>query len=90
MNCKSSILRNPEDRKNLTEKIIHFKDDNFIFQIVYFYTLLFADQSIANPELKETFLSRIKYFLSKKRCLKIYEESPQLVSYLIKGILLLI
>jgi hypothetical protein len=48
---------------------------------------LFADQSIANPELKETFLSRIKYFLSKKRCVKIYEESNVLVSYLIKGIL---
>jgi hypothetical protein len=85
MNCKSTIIRNPSERKHLIEKIVHFKDDNFIFQIVYFYTLLFADQSIANPELKETFLNRIKYFLSKKRCLKIYEESPLLVSYLIKG-----
>ena len=29
----------------------------------------------------------MKYFLSKKRCIKIYEESPELVSFLIKGIL---
>ena len=75
------------ERKNLTENIIHFKEDNFSSQIVYFYTMLFSDSSIANPELKESFLMRIKYFLNKKRCLKIYEGSPLMVSLLIKGII---
>ena len=89
LNCKSSILRNSSERMYINQKIIHFKDDNFAYQIVYFYTLLFSDQTIANPELKESFLNRIKYFLNKKRCLKIYEESSLLVSLLIKGNVLL-
>lgn len=88
LNCKSPLLENSSARESLVKQIIHFKDDNFSFQILYFYTKLFSDSSIANPELKETFLNRTKYFLGRKLCVEIFEQSNVLVSHLIRGILI--
>jgi hypothetical protein len=84
---KAKILYNSEFRKEVNLSSPHFKNDDFTFEIVYFYTYLFGDQTIANPDIKESLILKIKYFMKKKEISKIYEENIEVIEYLIKGLL---
>lgn len=84
---KSEVIFNDEIRKNINKTSILFKDDNLVYEIVYFYTYLFNDLQIANPEIKESLISKIKFFMKKKETGKLYEEYYELIEFLIKGLL---
>lgn len=74
-------------RDNINNKCKYFVQDNFLYQIILFYTTLFNDQNIANPELKENFINKIHYFTKKKKFLNLYESNEDLLELLIKGLL---
>jgi hypothetical protein len=84
---KSPAIFNTEYRKQLNLQSPHFKEDNFLFEIVYFYTLLFSDMNIANPEIRESLIYKIKYFMGKKKTAVLYETNSKLIEFLIKGLL---
>jgi hypothetical protein len=84
---KAKILYNSDLRKEVNQSSPHFINDDFTFEIVYFYTYLFGDQTIANPDIKESLIMKIKYFMKKKEISKIYEENNEVIEYLIKGLL---
>jgi len=86
-NIKSSSLYDNEKRKELNKLSPVFEEDNLIYEIVYFYTYLFNDPKIANPEIKESLIVKMKFFMSKKRIAKYYEKNYELIEILIKGIL---
>lgn len=84
---KSSSLLDSEKRKQLNKLSPIFEEDNFMYEIVYFYSYLFNDSKIANPEIKESLLLKIKFFMGKKQIAKYYEKNYELIEILIKGIL---
>jgi hypothetical protein len=86
-NIKSSSLFDNEKRKELNKFSPIFEEDNLIYEIVYFYTYLFNDPKIANPEIRESLIVKMKFFMSKKRIAKYYEKNYELIEILIKGIL---
>ena len=86
-NIKSRSLFDNEKRQELNQSSPIFKEDNFMYEIVYFYTFLYNDANIANPEIKESLISKMKFFMSKKRIAKYYEKNYELIEILIKGIL---
>ena len=87
LKIKSKIIFDDQFRTDVNNSSPLFKNDDFISEIVYFYTLLFSDNTIANPEIKENLILVIKYFMKKKSILKIYEEQKELTEFLIKGLL---
>ncbi len=86
-NIKSSSLFDNDARKELNDLSPIFKEDDFMRDIVYLYTYLFNDSKIANPEIRESLIIKIKFFMSKKRIAKLYEKNYELIEILIKGIL---
>jgi len=86
-NIKSSSIFDNERRKELNNLSPIFEEDNMIYEIVYFYTYLFNDAKIANPEIRESLIVKMKFFMSKKRIAKYYEKNYELIEILIKGIL---
>jgi hypothetical protein len=86
-NIKSASLLDNDRRKSLNKLCPLFEDDNLLYEIVYFYSYLFNDSKIANPEIKESLIVKMKFFISKKRIAKYYEKNYLLIEILIKGIL---
>jgi hypothetical protein len=62
-------------------------DDKLIYNTLLFYTTLFNDEKIANPELKEKFIRRIQELLKQDYILKFYERDNTLLELLLNGIL---
>jgi hypothetical protein len=81
---KSKIIYDDQFRTEVNNSSPLFKNDDFICEVVYFYTLLFSDNTIANPEIKENLILVIKYFMKKKSILKIYEEKKELTEFLMR------
>jgi hypothetical protein len=84
---KSLSLGDAERRKRLNKISPLFAEDNLIYEIVYFYTYLFNDTTIANPEIRDSLLLIMKFFMSRKKIGKFYEKYYELIELLIKGIL---
>lgn len=63
------------------------KEDNYVYQILYFYCQLFNDSNIANPELRENFMGKISFFLKKKFLMKEFDQNQILLEMLIKGLM---
>lgn len=87
ISVKSSSIQDSERRKNLNKISPFFEEDNLIYEIVYFYTYMFNDTTIASPEIRDSLLLKMKYFMSKKKIGKYYEKYYELIELLIKGIL---
>jgi hypothetical protein len=84
---KASVLKNDDLREKINSSSPHFKKDDFTYEIIYFYTYLFSDSSIANPDIKESLIIKMKYLIKKKENSIIYEQSNEIIEYLIKGVL---
>jgi hypothetical protein len=84
---KAKVLYSPELRRQVNLSSPHFMNDDFTFEIVYFYTNLFGDQIVANPDIKESLIMKMKYFMKKKDVSRIYEEKSEVIESLIKGLL---
>jgi hypothetical protein len=84
---RSFSLSNKEYRQKLNSQSEHFKEDRFLYEIAYFYTLLFSDMNIANPEIRESLIYKIKFLMKKKKTAELYEKHNELVDFLIKGLL---
>lgn len=87
---KSPLIKETENTKEANSKYSVFNKENlndFTYQIIYFYSLLFNDSTIANPELKETFMHKMAYFIRKKRMVKIFNQHHELLELLLKGLL---
>jgi hypothetical protein len=84
---RSPVIYNNELRQKLNAKSPHFKNDDFAYEIAFFYTSLFSDMNIANPEIRESLIHKIKFLMKKKRTSILYEEHPDLIEFLIKGLL---
>ena len=55
--------------------------------IVEFYLTLFADERIANPELKESLLRKVNFLLEKQIIEEYFDDNEQIFESLIKGLL---
>ena len=86
-NLKSRILIDSTFRQNINKCSSHFEKDDFAENLVEFYLTLFADQKIANPELKEGFLKKISFLLDKQIIEEFYEDNNKIFELLIKGLL---
>jgi hypothetical protein len=62
-------------------------EDPLIIHTLYFYTKMFNDEKIANPELKEKFIKRMQELIKKDYILKYYERDNMLLELLLNGIL---
>ena len=87
INLKSMILYDSTFRQNINKCSQHFENDDFVKNIVEFYLILFADEKIANPELKEGFLRKVNFLLEKQIIEEFYEENNKIFELLIKGLL---
>jgi len=84
---KSKIIFDKNFRQEINKSSCLFEQDDFMYEVVFFYTYLFSDNTIANPEIRETLIFIIKYFMKKKEILQIYEERKEIMEMLIKGLL---
>ena len=87
INLKSLILYDNTFRQNINKCSPHFEKDDFIKNLVEFYLILFADEKIANPELKEGFLKKVNFLLEKQVIEEFYEDNNKIFELLIKGLL---
>ena len=72
---------------NINKSSKHFIKDDFVQNIVEFYLLLFADEKIANPELKESYLKKVNILLEKQIIEEFFEDNDKIFESLIKGLL---
>jgi hypothetical protein len=84
---KASVLYVSEHRTVVNQTNKNFLNDDWNYEMVFFYTSLFADPCIANPELKESLIQKMKFFIKKKAVAIIFEEKPDLLEKIIKGLL---
>ena len=84
---KSQILIDRELRLKINKCSKHFANDDFVQNIVEFYLTLFADEKIANPELKEGFLRKVNILLEKQIIEEYFEDNEEIFESLIKGLL---
>ena len=87
LNLKSPILFDKALRTNINKCSKHFINDDFVQNIVEFYLLLFADEKIANPELKESYLKKVNLLLEKQIIEEYFEDNDKIFESLIKGLL---
>jgi len=87
LNLKSQILIDRELRLKINKCSKHFANDDFVQNIVEFYLTLFADEKIANPELKEGFLRKVNILLEKQIIEEYFEDNEEIFESLIKGLL---
>ena len=87
INLKSMILYDSTFRQNINKCSQHFDNDDFVKNLVEFYLILFADEKIANPELKEGFLRKVNFLLEKQIIEEFYEDNNKIFELLIKGLL---
>jgi hypothetical protein len=87
LNLKSTILFDKTLRMNINKSSKHFANDDFVQNIVEFYLLLFADEKIANPELKESYLRKVNILLEKQIIEEFFEDNDKIFESLIKGLL---
>jgi len=59
--------------------------NEFIFKLVLYYTKLFSDPGITNPEIRETILDKILLFVKDKKISLFYHERAELTAELWKG-----
>jgi hypothetical protein len=84
---RSSSLYNKDHRQKVNLQSPHFNEDKFTYEIAYFYTLLFSDMNIANPEIRESLIYKIKFLMKKKKTSELFEKHNELIDFLIKGLL---
>lgn len=84
---KSPALMNPTVRQEINKNSQHFKDDNFLAELIQFYSSMFGDESIANPEIRESLIYKMDYLLKKKETALIFSNQKELIENLIKGLL---
>lgn len=87
IHIKSPLIKSKESRMKANENFPFCSEDNYVYQILYFYCLLFNDSNIANPELKENFMGKITYFLKKKFIVTEFDKDQILLEMLIKGLM---
>ena len=87
LNLKSQILFDRESRLKINKCSKHFANDDFVQNIVEFYLTLFADERIANPELKESLLKKVNILLEKQILEEYFEDNEEIFESLIKGLL---
>ena len=87
LNLKSNILIDKNLRANINKCSKYFADDDFVQNIVEFYLKLFADEKIANPELKESLLRKVSLLLEKQILEEYFEDNEEIFESLIKGLL---
>ena len=87
LNLKSNIFIDQKMRANINKSSKYFINDDFVQNIVEFYLLLFADERIANPELKEGLLRKVNFLLEKQIIEEYLEENNKIFESLIKGLL---
>ena len=87
LNLKSPILFDREKRLKINKCSVHFAKDDFVQNLVEFYLILFADERIANPELKESLLRKVNLLLEKQILEEYFEDNEKIFESLIKGLL---
>ena len=87
LNLKSPFLFDRERRLEINKCSIHFSNDDFVQNLVEFYLILFADERIANPELKESLLRKVNLLLEKQILEEYFEDNDKIFESLIKGLL---
>ena len=87
INLKSRILYDNAFRQEINKSSPHFAEDDFIQNLVEFYLKLFADENIANPELKESLLKKVNFLLEKQIIEEFYDDDNKIFELLMKGLL---
>jgi hypothetical protein len=84
---KSPLLKIESERTKANQGFYIFQEDNYLYEVLYFYCYLFNDDKINNPELKEGFINKIASFLKNKKLLRIFQSKKDLLEMLMKGLL---
>ena len=87
INLKSLIIYDTSFRLSINKCSPYFDKDDFVQNLVEFYLMLFADEKIANPELKEGLLKKVNFLLEKQIIEEYYEDNDKIFELLIKGLL---
>jgi hypothetical protein len=87
LTLKSKVLFDTNTRESINKSSKHFEKDDFVKNIVEFYLTLFADERIANPELKESLLRKVNFLLEKQIIEEYFDDNEQIFESLIKGLL---
>lgn len=87
LNLKSNILTDRSYRLKINMCSDHFANDDFIQNIIEFYLILFADEKIANPEIKESLLKKVNLLIEKQILEEYFEDNDKIFERLIKGLL---
>ena len=82
--CKIFLDQNIRNEINKCSN--YFVNDDYIESILELYLYLFSDESIKNPSIKESLLSKVFSF-TEIIYFEIYEKKKYLFEYLIKGLL---
>ena len=82
--CK--ILIDQKLRNEINQSSIYFVNDDYIESILELYLYLFSDETIKNPSIKESLLSKVFSF-TEITYFEIYEKKKYLFDYLMKGLL---
>ena len=87
LTLKSKVLLDKNTRETINKSSKYFEKDDFVKNIVEFYLTLFADERIANPELKESLLRKVNFLLEKQIIEEYFDDNEQIFESLIKGLL---
>ena len=87
LNLKSKILIDSSTRAEINKCSKHFSNDDFVENIVEFYLILFADEKIANPEIKEGLLKKVNLLIEKQILEEYFDDNEKIFESLIKGLL---
>ena len=87
LNLKSPILIDSSVRVEINKCSKHFSNDDFVQNIVEFYLILFADEKIANPEIKEGLLKKVNLLIEKQILEEYFDDNEKIFESLIKGLL---
>lgn len=83
----SSILTDNTFRGTLNKSSRYFAEDDYKEAIISFYLILFKDESIINPEIREGLLEKINFFTKNKDLISLVEKIENGFDFLMNGLL---
>ena len=81
----SPILTTSSIRNSFNTASCYFKDDDYIQSVLHLYLYLFSDNTIANPDIREKLLDKVKFII--KHYYTYFKHHNELYTFLIDGII---
>ena len=82
---RSPILTASATRNEFNAASCYFKDDDYVQSVLHLYLYLFSDNTIANPDIREKLLDKVKFII--KHYYACFKHQKELYTFLIDGII---